>query len=1169
MSSTFNQLIRRIVSRSSHATGEDEGDGSVLSNRSIHFNHTQIDTTYPNNEISTAKYNFLTFIPKFLFEQFRRYANIFFLSIGLLQQIPGVSPTGRYVTIVPFLLILLITAIKELVEDFKRHKADRKINQTFVDVLNEQGQFSNKMWKDIRVGNILKIKNDKFFPADLILLSSSEPNGICYIETSNLDGETNLKIRSSHPVTRDINSSIALSKFNGQVQAEAPNRKLYEFKGNILANGSTPQPIGPNELLLRGARLRNTQWVYGFCVYTGHESKLLMNSTKAPLKRSTLDKETNTQIIFLFFILVFLALVSAIANVMLLKTDAKHTEYIGPEADAGFGKQFITFFILYNNLIPISLQVTLELVKVFQAMYINSDEKMHFVDENLGVDSYALARTSNLNEELGQIKYIFSDKTGTLTQNIMEYKKCSVAGVIYSLDEIDDASKPNLITNLDNKKDSSSATIEDYLILLAVCHTVIPEQARDGQINYNAASPDEKALVEAAAKYGYEFVAREPESVTIKTPNGREQVYIVLNVIEFTSSRKRMSVVVKTPSGRIKIYSKGADNVILDRLGVSIQQRKYYDITVQHLERFAKEGLRTLCLGVCSIPDQDYEQWNSIMQKAATSMENRDDLIEVAADKIERNLTLIGATAIEDKLQDKVPETIAKLLEANINVWMLTGDKQETAINIAKSCRLHKEDTEMIIINAKNLDEAKEEINEHISNFSQNNAIGHSNDVTLVLDGKSLEFTLTEELRNDFINVCTSCKAVVCCRVSPIQKAHMVELVKDHTKAISLSIGDGANDVAMIQKADVGVGISGNEGLQAANSADFAIGQFKFLERLLFVHGAWNYSRISKVILYSFYKNITLYIIELWFAVYNYWSGQVLYERWTIGMYNIFFTSAPPVALGLFDRTCSAETREKYPSLYKTSQSSEMFNHKQFWKWIMISLYHSALLFWLPMFSMNTSVIWDNGRTDGYLVLGNTVYTLVVITTCLKAGIEMDAWTWFSHGSIWGSIILWFLFLMVYSMFWPSIPLAANMSGMIILLMKSPVFWFSILVVPVITLLFDVGYRAYSTTVNPSEASKIRLVEMSQNDPSNYVSGCRAATENSRLLRNVSSTLNRTKKRRQEQEDLELNARRGYAYSQEEGGAVSQTDYIRSYDTRTRSQQKITPVSSMVSVQNL
>jgi len=542
-------------------------------------------------------------------------------------------------------------------------------------------------------------------------------------------------------------------------------------------------------------------------------------------------------------------------------------------------------------------------------------------------------------------------------------------------------------------------------------------------------------------------------------------------------------------------------------------------------------------------------------KEASNAINNREELVEKAATKIETNLTLIGATAIEDKLQDQVPETIAKLLEANIHVWMLTGDKQETAINIAKSCSLHKDHSELLIINSASAEEAAEDIKEQLDTLAKDNLIGQDNEITLVVDGKSLNYTLRPDIRKDFIDLCTSCKAVVCCRVSPIQKAEVVELVKEHTGAITLSIGDGANDVAMIQKASVGVGISGNEGLQAANSADFAIAQFRFLSRLLFVHGAWNYSRISKVILYSFYKNITLYIIELWFAIYNYWSGQVIYERWTIGMYNLIFTSLPPVALGLFDRTCSAKVREKYPSLYHSSQNGEFFNIKEFWKWILLAIYHSVLLFWLPMAAMETGVQWGHGRSDGYLVLGNTVYTMVVVTTCLKAGLEMDAWSWPSHVSIWGSIVLWFLFLAVYSHMWPGLQfVAANMVHMFQLMLSSPVFWFCLMMVPTITLMADVVYKAVKTTVFMNETEKIRIAEVMKKDESVYLESGRRPllSESSRLLDNVTKRFRKNKQRQEQQASLELDARHGYAFSQEEGGAVSQMDFIRRYDTTSR-----------------
>merc|ERR1712179_31215 len=352
-----------------------------------------------------------------------------------------------------------------------------------------------------------------------------------------------------------------------------------------------------------------------------------------------------------------------------------------------------------------------------------------------------------------------------------------------------------------------------------------------------------------------------------------------------------------------------------------------------------------------------------------------------------------------------------------------------------------------------------------------------------------------------------------------------------------------------------------------ANSADFAIAQFRFLARLLFVHGAWNYSRISKVILYSFYKNITLYIIELWFAVYNYWSGQVIYERWTIGMYNMFFTSAPPMALGLFDRVCSAKTREEYPSLYHSTQKSELFNHREFWKWISIAIYHSVLLFWLPQMAMYFGVSWEAGHTDGYLVLGNTVYTLVVVTTCLKAGLEMDAWTWVSHASIWGSIALWFLFISVYSSLWPTIQsVASNMPGMATMVFSSSVFWFSLLLVPVTTLLSDVVFRAVKTTMFTTETDRIRIAEIVKAEVAPYVeNGRRPLTESSRLLRNVRKRFQKNKQRGEEMSQTELDVSHGYAFSQEERGAVSQTEYIRRYDTTSSSRVGLPRVVSACS----
>eukprot|EP00096_Caligus_rogercresseyi_P008494 TRINITY_DN273_c0_g1_i2.p1 TRINITY_DN273_c0_g1~~TRINITY_DN273_c0_g1_i2.p1 ORF type:complete len:807 (-),score=211.18 TRINITY_DN273_c0_g1_i2:567-2987(-) len=785
-----------------------------------------------------------------------------------------------------------------------------------------------------------------------------------------------------------------------------------------------------------------------------------------------------------------------------------------------------------DNLIPISLQLKHEMVQFIQAFFINWDRELYYD----ATEAPAKARTSNLNEELGQIKYIFSDKTGTLTRNEMIFKKLSIGGTIYSVNE----ESPNELESpliLDLKQGAEKAElIRHCLVLMAVCHTVIPEQGDGSEVEYHASSPDEKALVSGAARYGFKFLARKPESVVIETVFGEIEEYKVLTCIDFTSSRKRMSVIVEGPNGLLTLYTKGADSVIMDRLAKD--HNKFLGLTSRHLDLCAREGLRTLVLGMRTLERSEYESWAKLWGEIEVSLSEKEERIDEAAALVERDLQLLGATAIEDKLQDGVPETIEKLLRANIKVWVLTGDKLETAINIGYSCKLLLQEMTLMVLETQTLDETRMDVSKFLEEVRRGTASGNTEGYALVVEGKSLGFTLEESVRGDFVELCCACKSVICCRISPIQKAEMVDLIKKHTKSITLAVGDGANDVAMIQKADVGVGISGNEGMQAANSSDFSIGQFKYLQKLILVHGAWNYNRISKVILYSFYKNICLYIIELWFAIQSYWSGQVLFERWTIGLYNILFTSAPPIAMGLFNQHYSASQRLNNPELYMETQRSEFFNHCVFWRWIINSIFHSVVLYWYPMKAYGMGAMWRNGFTGDYLSIGNMVYSFVVITVCLKAGLEMDSWNVFTHLAIWGSIAVWFLFLSLYSWVWPlGIPLAANMAGMVSIMLQSHVFWLCLLLVPCTAITFDFVVKAAENTMGGRAG---RQTEFLQEE--------RRLNENSKLLR-VSK-----QKGFKSTNPSEIEMTSGYAFSQEEDGDVSQSEIIRRYDT-TRGQQ--------------
>uniref|UniRef100_A0A8C2ZZ28 Phospholipid-transporting ATPase n=1 Tax=Cyclopterus lumpus TaxID=8103 RepID=A0A8C2ZZ28_CYCLU len=1061
-------MTGHFLNASGYEKTEDTSEKTALADqedaRLIYLNQPQF-TKFCNNRVSTAKYNVLTFLPRFLYSQFRRAANAFFLFIALLQQIPDVSPTGRWTTLVPLLFILVVAAVKEFIEDL---------------VILRNGA-----WEIVCHIILLYI----------LSLHYSEPQGMCYIETSNLDGETNLKIRQGLQMTAEIKDIDSLMRLSGRMECESPNRHLYEFVGNIRLDGHSTMPLGPDQILLRGAQLRNTQWIHGVVVYTGHDTKLMQNSTRPPLKLSNVERITNFQILVLFGCLLAISLVCSIGQTIWKYQYGNDAWYMDLNygGAANFGLNFLTFIILFNNLIPISLLVTLEVIKFIQAFFINWDTDMLYEPTN----TPAMARTSNLNEELGQVKYIFTDKTGTLTCNVMQFKKCTVAGVAYGVfmtspfsllsshsthsSEEEGFNDSSLLENLQSNH-PTAAVILEFMTMMATCHTAVPERI-DGKISYQAASPDEGALVRAAQTLGFVFSGRTPDSVIVQMP-GTEEKYELLHVLEFTSTRKRMSVIMRTPSGKIRLYCKGADTVIYDRLADS---SRYKEITLKHLEQFATEGLRTLCFAVADVSESSYQQWLEIHHRACTSLQNRSLKLEESYELIEKNLQLLGATAIEDKLQDKVPETIETLMKADIKIWILTGDKQETAINIGHSCKLLTKNMGMLVINEDTLDRTRETLNHHCGMLGD--ALYKENDFALIIDGKTLKYALTFGVRQYFLDLALSCKAVICCRVSPLQKSEVVEMVKKQVKVITLAIGDGANDVGMIQTAHVGVGISGNEGLQAANSSDYSIAQFKYLKNLLLVHGAWNYNRVAKCILYCFYKNI--------------WC---------------------------------TENMLKYPELYKTSQNAMGFNTKVFWAHCLNGLFHSVILFWFPLKAFQHDTVFGNGRTPDYLLLGNMVYTV-------SAPIFLTAS--FSHIAIWGSIGLWVVFFIIYSSLWPLIPLAPDMSGEAEMMFSSGVFWTGLVFIPITSLAFDVAYKVVKKVCFKTLVDEVQELEALSKDPGAVVHG-KSLTERAQLLKNVfkKSTVSLYRS-----ESMQQNLLHGYAFSQDENGVVSQSDVIRAYDT--------------------
>ncbi|KAI0656709.1 phospholipid-translocating P-type ATPase [Cubamyces menziesii] len=1064
----------------------------LTGNRVIALNNPDANSEFCNNYVSTTKYNVATFIPKFLFEQFSKYANLFFLFTALIQQIPDVSPTQPYTTIVPLCVVLLASAFKETQEDLKRHQSDTELNARKAKVLSSDGTFTDKKWKDIAVGDVLRLESDEFIPADVILLSSSEPEGFCYIETSNLDGETNLKIKQASPQTSNLTSPHLVTSLHGTLRSEHPNNSLYTYEGTLelVTNGGVPKqiPLGPDQLLLRGAQVRNTPWAYGLVVFTGHETKLMRNATAAPIKRTAVERQVNVHIVFLFIFLLALSIGSTIGSTIRSWFFSSQQWYLLEKSTiAGRGNtnclvDILTFIILYNNLIPISLIVTMEVVKFQQAQLINSDLDMYYAK----TDTPALCRTSSLVEELGQIEYVFSDKTGTLTRNEMEFRFCSIGGVAYAdvVDEshrgdgdddkeawrsFDDlralasgAQNPFVDVAGDAMPGGEREVANEFLTLLAVCHTVIPE-LRDGKMHYQASSPDEAALVAGAELLGYQFHTRKPKSVFVNV-HGASLEYEILNVCEFNSTRKRMSTVVRCPDGRIKLFCKGADTVILERLS---ENQPFTEKTLLHLEDYATEGLRTLCIACRDIPEAEYKQWVTIYDQAAATINGRGEALDKAAELIERDMFLLGATAIEDKLQEGVPDTIHTLQMAGIKVWVLTGDRQETAINIGMSCRLISESMNLVIVNEETAHGTEEFLTKRLNAIKNQRNSGDQEDLALIIDGKSLTFALEKEISKTFLELAILCKAVICCRVSPLQKALVVKLVKKNQKSILLAIGDGANDVSMIQAAHVGVGISGLEGLQAARAADVAISQFRYLKKLLLVHGAWSYTRLSKMLLYSFYKNIVLYMTQFWFSFFNNFSGQIAYESWTLTLYNVVFTVLPPLVIGVFDQFVSARILDRYPQLYMLGQRNAFFTRTQFWAWVVNALYHSIILFGFSVILFWGDLKQATGFDSGHWFWGTTLYLAVLLTVLGKAALISDLWTKYTVAAIPGSFVFTMLFLPLYAVVAPAIGFSTEYQGIVPRLWTDAVFYFVLLLVPIVCLTRDFVWKYYRRTYMP------------------------------------------------------------------------------------------------------
>ncbi|XP_066208422.1 probable phospholipid-transporting ATPase IIB isoform X2 [Saccopteryx leptura] len=920
--------------------------------RTVWLGHPEkCEEKHPRNFIKNQKYNIFTFIPGVLYEQFKFFLNLYFLGVSCSQFVPALKIGYLYTYWAPLGFVLAVTIMREAIDEFRRFQRDKEVNSQLYSKLTVRGKMQVKS-SDIQVGDLIIVEKNQRIPSDMVFLRTSEKAGSCFIRTDQLDGETDWKLKVAVSCTQRLPALGDLFSISAHVLAPKPQLDIHSFEGTFTWEDSDP-PI--HESL----SIENTLWastvvasgtVIGVVIYTGKETRSVMNTSNPKNKVGLLDLELNQLTKALFLALVALSVVMVTLQ-----------GFVGP-----WYRNLFRFLLLFSYIIPISLRVNLDMGKAAYGWMMMRDEHI----------PGTVVRTSTIPEELGRLVYLLTDKTGTLTQNEMVFKRLHLGSVSYGTDTMDEIQSHvrSSYTQLQSQAGGHSSTpprkaqasgpkvrksvssrVHEAVKAVALCHNVTPvyesrtdvtgeteyaevdQDFSDENRTYQASSPDEVALVQWTESVGLTLVNRDLMSIQLRAPSGQILTFCVLQTFPFTSESKRMGVIVRDEStAEITFYMKGADAV----MSTIVQ---YNDWLEEECGNMAREGLRTLVVAKRALTEEQYEDFESRYTQAKLSVHDRALKVAAVVESLEREMQLLCLTGVEDRLQAGVRPTLEMLRNAGIKIWMLTGDKLETATCIAKSSHL----------------------------------------VSRAQDIHVFRPVCLRYYEHELVELACQCPAVVCCRCSPTQKAHIVKLLQQHTRRRTCAIGDGGNDVSMIQAADCGIGIEGKEGKAASLAADFSITQFQHIGRLLMVHGRNSYKRSAALGQFVMHRGLVISTMQAVFSSICYFASVPLYQGFLMVGYATIYTMFPVFSLVL-DQDVEPDTAMLYPELYKDLTKGRSLSFKTFLVWVLISIYQGGILMYGAL------VLFESEFVHVVAIS----FTALILTELLMVALTIRTWHW-------------------------------------------------------------------------------------------------------------------------------------------------------------------------------